>query len=312
MKNIAIIGRTGWLLKSAEILCENGYNIGAVITAPAAPEYDVTEVEFERFAREQNANYLLTTSINSDETLKWIRNQEKMDIAVSINFTGVIGVDVIGSFSHGILNGHGGDLPRYRGNACQAWAILNGEERVAMCIHRMIPGELDSGDIVARDYFSLAPTTRIGQIHDWMRAVTPKLILEALSSLSVNPNWVIEKQSLDPQDSLRCFPRVPDDGKIDWSRSGVDVLRLINASSEPYAGAYCYLGENLVRFWRALPAPIRPPYVAVNGQVLEVNKEEGWVEIACGGGTSIRVIEMEWDYRAKASYFVRSIRSRFR
>ena len=37
--------------------------------------------------------------------------------------------EVIDFFELGILNAHGGDLPRYRGNACQAWAIINGEER---------------------------------------------------------------------------------------------------------------------------------------------------------------------------------------
>ena len=31
-------------------------------------------------------------------------------------------------FPLGILI-HGGDLPKYRGNACQAWAIINGEEK---------------------------------------------------------------------------------------------------------------------------------------------------------------------------------------
>ena len=36
---------------------------------------------------------------------------------------------VISIFTLGILNAHGGDLPRYRGNACQAWAIINGEEK---------------------------------------------------------------------------------------------------------------------------------------------------------------------------------------
>ena len=38
---------------------------------------------------------------------------------------------------------------RYRGNACQAWAILNGE-KISLCIHKMIGGELDSGDIITR------------------------------------------------------------------------------------------------------------------------------------------------------------------
>ena len=38
-------------------------------------------------------------------------------------------VDFYISSTVGILNAHGGDLSKYRGNACQAWAILNGEKK---------------------------------------------------------------------------------------------------------------------------------------------------------------------------------------
>ena len=74
---------------------------------------------------------------------------------------------------------HGGDLPRYRGNACQAWAILNGEDRIGLCIHRMIGDELDSGDIIARDYFSIDQTTKVTKAWEWLHKKIPELFLEA-------------------------------------------------------------------------------------------------------------------------------------
>ncbi|GAB1465742.1 hypothetical protein MASR2M54_12420 [Aliarcobacter cryaerophilus] len=51
------------------------------------------------------------------------------EIAVSLNYSSIISQNVIDLFPLGVLNAHGGDLPRYRGNACQAWAIINGEEK---------------------------------------------------------------------------------------------------------------------------------------------------------------------------------------
>ena len=69
---------------------------------------------------------------------------------------------IINYFNYGILNAHGGDLPRYRGNACQAWAILNGENKIGLCIHKMVGGELDSGDIISRDYLDIGENTKIG------------------------------------------------------------------------------------------------------------------------------------------------------
>ena len=72
-----------------------------------------------------------------------------------MNYTGIIPQSIIDIFQYGILNAHGGDLPRYRGNARQAWAH-NGEKSIGLCIHKMIGGEIDMcGDIIARDYSKL-------------------------------------------------------------------------------------------------------------------------------------------------------------
>jgi len=110
-------------------------------------------------------------------------------------------------FPLGILNAHGGDLTRYRGNACQAWAILNGEERIGLCVHKMQGGELDSGDIITRDYLPIDYTTKITKVWDWMTERVPILMLEAVEQLSKDSSYVLEQQSADPQDALRCYPR---------------------------------------------------------------------------------------------------------
>ena len=44
---------------------------------------------------------------------------------------------------------------------CQA-ALINGENRIGLCIHKMIGGELDSGPIISRSYFEANINTRIG------------------------------------------------------------------------------------------------------------------------------------------------------
>ena len=115
------------------------------------------------------------------------------DIAVSINYTGAVPQAVIDLFPLGILNAHGGDLPRYRGNACQARAIPNGEERIGLCVHRMIGGELDSGDIIARDYLAIDHTTKVTRVWEWMSMRTPELMLEAVQMLDANPDFLLEQ-----------------------------------------------------------------------------------------------------------------------
>jgi len=150
MKFVAI-GRSLTLVNSIRHLIGNGHTLLGVITSTPAPEYADTLEELVRIS--QDREVLLLKSTDPLAITSFIeRLSDKPDIAVSVNHNAILGMEVLEKFSLGVLNAHGGDLPRYRGNACQAWAIINGEKRIALCIHKMTPGELDSGEIIERDF----------------------------------------------------------------------------------------------------------------------------------------------------------------
>lgn len=276
---IAIIGRTEILYDTAQALLKDGHEIALVITSKEAPEYTRTSNDFKLLAEKLSVPFLHTAKIT--DALDLIKSQEKIDIAVSINYSGIIPQEIIDCFPLGILNAHGGDLPRYRGNACQAWAILNGEDKIGLCVHRMIGGELDNGDILARDYFPLNLNVNITEVMDWIKNETPRLYQEALLKLSKDPDFVLERQSKDPSDALRCYPRKPEDGSIDWTASAEQVIRLVNACNKPYSGAFClWQGQKMV-IWKAELAPAEI-FCAVPGQVMDIGV--GYIDVATGKG----------------------------
>ena len=302
---VAIIGRTEVLFNTVQLLRKAGHDVVCIITAKAAPEYTKTEQDFQFLAKELGVPFSQGSKIDA---FRDILIMVKPDIAVSINYTGVIPQSVINIFPLGVLNAHGGDLPRYRGNACQAWAILNGEKRIGLCIHKMIGGELDSGDILAREYVTIDLNTKITHVLDWMAERTPLMMLEAAANLAQDPNFILESQSKDPKDALRCYPRRPEDGRIDWSKPAIDVLRLINASNKPYSGAFCFFeGEKMV-VWDAELVEQEESYCAVPGQVSATG--DGFVEVVCGEG-KLRMLGVEiCGDLIVPSLVIRSIRKR--
>ena len=303
---IAIIGRTEILYDSALLLVERGHSIVCVLTAKDAPEYTRSLEDFARLARELGASFASGARIS--EWYPFLKDAQA-DIGVSMNYPGIVPQGVIDLFPLGILNAHGGDLPRYRGNACQSWAILNGESRLGLCIHRMIGGELDSGDILARSYKSITENTKVTEAWSWMHAVTPALMAEAVDQLSRDPSFVLERQAKEPSSTLRCYPRRPEDGRISWAQTALEVLRLVNASNRPYAGAFCSFKGKRVIIWDAERAQHDAPICAVPGQVLRVGKE--WVDVACAQGF-LRVHSVEIDGKVLApAAIVSSIRERF-
>ena len=303
---IAIIGRTEVLLETAELLLKQGHSIPLVITAKEAPEYKKNVQDFRSFSEKIGATFIRTSRIL--DTFDSILSLLPIDISVSMNYVGIIPQKIIDCFRLGIVNVHGGDLPRYRGNACQAWAILNGEKYIGLCIHRMIGGELDSGDIVAREYLPIDHDMKITQVLQWMSERIPSLSLEAVENLMKDPHYVLERQSRDPKDVLRCYPREPGDGRIDWNQSNLQILRLVNASNKPYSGAYCkFRGKKLI-IWSAELVEDGEGFLAVPGQVTKI--AGGIVEVATSRG-KLRLKEVEYDGELKSpTQIIKSIRER--
>lgn len=284
---IAIIGRSEVLYDTALRLRDAGHQIVCILTAKHAPEYARTVTDFRDLASSWCVPFAQGARI---EDHAGFLHESAAEVGVSVNYPSVIPQSVINLFRLGVLNAHGGDLPRYRGNACQAWAIINGEDRIGLCIHRMVGGELDSGDIVARDYLKINYMTKVTEALDWIRSRSPGLFMDALENLNRDEAFALESESNDLRPAMRCYPRRPEDARIDWSKSALEILRLINASNKPYAGAFCYFqGEKLI-IWDAELVEDKEDFCAVAGQV--TNVQEGSVEVACGEG-KLRVLLMQ-------------------
>lgn len=303
---VAVIGRTGILFKSIELLLKNNYEIPLVITSKEAPEYSKTSKDFENIANKIGAKFIFSSNLdnNIDEIL--VTN---CDIAISLNFSTVISQKVIDLFPFGILNAHGGDLPKYRGNACQAWAILNGENKIGLCIHYMVGGELDSGDIVARKYFDININTKITDIYNLFDCYIPKMFLDSIKILEQDKSYILEAQSKNPKDVLRCYPRLPEDGRIDWNKSNTEILRLINASNKPYSGAFCFYGDKKVIIWDAELFFDNEIYLSEVGQIASINKDASMIVISGKGKLKINIIQHEM-FIGPPGKIIKSIRRR--
>lgn len=308
MKNVLLIGRTNWLLDTANLIQEKGYKIIGIITSKESPESKITVEDLKLYSKKINAVFIHSPKLTVrlfDENFSGL----KLDIGISVNYTGIISKEIIDLFEFGILNAHGGDLPKYRGNACQAWAILNAENKIGLCIHKMIGGELDSGNIIAKEYFPINIDTRIGEVYDFFDKKIPVLFLESLRKISQDRFYFLEKQSKNKEEILRCYPRIPEDNRIKWDKSNDAIIRLINASSEPYSGAFCYFKERKIEIWRASICNDREIFFGIPGQVAQILSNGDVIVLTGQGKIIMHEISCD-DFRGKPSIVFKSIRSR--
>ncbi|WP_448207942.1 methionyl-tRNA formyltransferase [Azospirillum sp. sgz302134] len=285
---VAVIGRTRALLAAGERLLEHGHEIPVVWTCRAEAFYGVGPEDFAKLARRAGAAFFDDLAINTPGNVARLASFG-CRAAISMNWLALLGPALLDAFPLGVFNAHAGDLPRYRGNACPNWAILNGEPHVGLCIHRMAE-ELDAGPVVVRDRFPLGPDTYIGDVYAWMDERIPQMFVMAIDGLE---NGTIEPQpqSDDPAAALRVYPRRPSDARIDWTAPAETILRLVRASSRPFDGAFTTLeGETRITVWRAQRTQHPGPFLAVPGQVCY--GLDGDPVVACGDGV-LRLTEVE-------------------
>jgi len=275
---IAVLGRTEMLLYAARTLAAAGHAIVFIGTAKASPESLAKEDDFAALASEFGCTFH-RGSVN-EAAVGAALVAAAPDLGVTMNWPGMFGHEIVNTFPRGLVNAHGSDLPKYRGNACANWAILNGEREVGLTLHFVDPAGLDTGPVVTKRFMALEDNTYIADVYAWLRVAVPEAFVDA-ARLLADENF--EPVPQNQGGVIRAYPRRPEDGRIDWRNPAETIHRLIRASGRPFAGAFCRF-ENEVRVVVHKADVVSLPFehLAVSGQVLEYRGEHPL--IACGSG----------------------------
>ncbi len=126
---------------------------------------------------------------------------------------------------YGAVNVHASLLPKYRGAAPMAWAILQGE-RVTGVTTMMMDEGMDTGDILLQAEVSIDEDETGETLHDRLALVGSQLLLETVRGLKAGNVHPI------PQDSSKATyaPLLKkEDGRIDWTVEAREVDRKVRA-----------------------------------------------------------------------------------
>jgi len=146
---------------------------------------------------------------------------------------------------YGAVNVHASLLPKYRGAAPIAWAILKGE-RVTGVTTIMMDEGMDTGDILLQTEIPIGEEETSETLHDRLALLGAKLLLETVSGMKAGNVHPI------PQDHLKVTyapPLKKEDGRIDWSKEGKEIDRQVRALN-PWPGAFTEWNGKLLKIFR--------------------------------------------------------------
>jgi methionyl-tRNA formyltransferase len=166
------------------------------------------------------------------------------DVAVVVAFGQILPRAVLDAPARGSINVHASLLPRYRGAAPIAWAIMRGETETGITTFQMDEG-MDTGAMLLWQAVEIAPHETAGELAARLAAVGARVLTDTLDRLDV----LTPTPQRDADATLA--PRLKKtDGHLDWNRSARDLVNVVRGCNPwPGATARTPLGGLIV--WRA-------------------------------------------------------------
>jgi methionyl-tRNA formyltransferase len=268
-----------------ELLLSRGDNVVALITHEDNPD---EKIWFKTPALAARAKGVPVHTPEKAGTPEWVERIAKMrpDLILSVYYRNMISTRILELAPLGAFNMHGSLLPKYRGRAPINWAVLHGEPRIGMTLHRMVR-EPDAGNIVDQEGVDIGPRDTAEQAFrkalPCARRVLGRQIDALLSGTAPET----------PQDASKATyfgGRRPEDGRIDWTLSSRQIFNLVRAVADPYPGAFSDVGGARLMVWWAEPdSPAARGAKGRPGEVVSVSP----LVVATGNG-ALELTRTEW------------------
>ena len=214
----------------------------------------------------------------------------KADVAVVIAFGQILPRTVLDVPQRGSINVHASLLPRYRGAAPIAWAIMRGETETGITTIHMDEG-MDTGPMLLRVPTPIGADETTGELSERLAALGAEVLLDTLARLDgLTP-------IPQPHEDATLAPRLKKtDGDLDWARPARDLVNVIRGCN-PWPGAVTASASGKFNIWRATVVGMRQP--GSPGTLVPENS--GNLAIAAGDG-AILPLEVQPENRRRMSW----------
>jgi len=217
---------------------------------------------------------------NADETARLAALEP--DVAVVVAYGLLLPRDVLDVPAAGCLNLHASLLPRWRGAAPVARAIMAGDAETGVEVMRMEEG-LDTGPVAMAERVAIGPDVTAGELSERLALLGADLMARALAALS-RGGLSFTPQSAEGATYAKKIDKA--EARIDWSLPADLVHNHIRGLS-PFPGAWFEAdfgkGAERIKVLRST----RAEGSGIPGTVLD-----GGLAVACGTG-AIRLTEVQ-------------------
>jgi methionyl-tRNA formyltransferase len=244
-----------------------------VVTQPDRPGHRrrITPPAVKVAAQELGLGVFQPERIRDPESVDRVRAL-RPEAIILVAYGQIIPPAILELAPRGILNVHFSLLPRWRGAAPVAHAILAGDRQTGVTIMQM-DELLDHGPTLASASTSIGEREDAPALSRRLAAIGAELLTETLASIDQ-----LRPQQQDHAAATKAGKLAREDGNLSWELDAVEIDRTVRAF-QPWPGVVLALQGKLLKVNRGQAGT----GIGKPGTILQVSA--GGVEVACGRGS---------------------------
>ena len=167
------------------------------------------------------------------------------DVAVVVAFGQILPPAVLDVPPRGSINVHASLLPRYRGAAPIAWAIIRGERETGITTFRMDAG-MDTGPVLLQRPTAIGPEETAGELAERLAVLGATVLLETLDRLDG-----LVSRAQDAPAAIRAPRLRTEAGRLDWTEPAAALVARVRGVNPWPGGVTLTSGGRRLLIWRA-------------------------------------------------------------
>ena len=283
---VVFMGTPDFAAESLRAVLDAGHEVSGVFTQPDRPKgrgMKLTPCETKQLALERGLTVYQPDSVRTEEALELMRSLAP-DVLCVVAYGKILPDAMLAIPRLGAVNVHGSLLPKYRGAAPIQWSVLNGDEYAGVTT-MYLAHDMDAGDVIYQERTPVGEFETAGELFDRLAGMGAQLLVRTLRDIAAGtaPRTPQEHEKatyVKQLDKSVC--------PIDWTRTPREIVKHI-CGLLPWPVATMELRGTALKVYAAeytdTVTALAPGKVVSAGRA--------GLEIACGGGRSLLVTELQ-------------------
>jgi len=293
---VVFMGTPDFAVPTLERLIESEHDVVSVVTRPDAQRgrgRKLSPPEVKVAAEDHGLPVIQPDSLR-DEVFQSQLAMLEPDLFVVVAFL-ILPRTLLRIPKHGSINLHPSMLPKYRGAAPISWAVINGDRETGISTFLLKP-KVDAGDLLIQKLVNIGENETAGELYERLKIEGAEVVIETVDGFASG--------SLTPvaQDDAGATPApklTKETGRIDWSRSAVEIRNLVRGTN-PFPGAFTEYKNGILKVHAVGLTDGSGPA----GSVLTADSKQGLVIATGDGAVSLESIQPQGKKAMDGSSFL--------